>query len=157
MEWNYDPTQYAERSYELIPIGDHRVRISNVEEKTFKSGNQGYELTLDVSGHSRKLWYYLVLDPSNPAATNQRLGEFFESFRISDYMMGTGKQWIGQVGAVRVKHELYNGNHTDKVQYLLDQEKQLKLPPWQGDAYSATAAVAQPSDIITLPVGLPFQ
>lgn len=133
MEWNYDPSQYSERSFELVPIGDHRVRIADVSEETFRSGNGGYKLTLEVSGLNRKLWYNLVLDPSNPAMTNQRLGEFFESFNIPDYSLGTGKQWIGQVGGVRVKHELYNGNNTDKVQYLLTQARQAKLPPWEGD------------------------
>lgn len=156
MEWVYDPNQYTERSYELIPIGDHRARIIDVQEKTFKSGNAGYELTLEVSGFNRRMWYYLVLDSSNPAQTNQRLGEFFESFNISDYSMGTGRQWIGQVGGIRVKHELYNGNNTDKVQYLLTQEKQAKLDPWKGDAANIPYASQTPENDVWPPEKLPF-
>lgn len=155
MEWNYDPSQYSERSYDLIPIGDHRARITDVVEKTFKSGNSGYELTLEISGYPRRMWYYLVLDPSNPAQTNQRLGEFFESFRIPDYSMGTGKQWVGQVGGVRVKHELYNGNQTDKVQYLLTQARQEKLPAWKGES-TVPHMPQSPMTDIELPSDLPF-
>lgn len=157
MEWNYNPNDYTERSFELIPIGDHRVRISDVTERTFKSGNEGYEMILEVSGYKGRLWYYLVLDRSNPSQTNQRLGEFFESFNIPDYSMGTGKQWIGQVGGVRVKHELYNGNNSAKVQYLLTQERQSKLPPWQVDDSGLPYMPQSPmmSDL-PLPNELPF-
>ena len=108
--WTFDPSQYEEKSFELIPAGDYRARIEDVQEKTFRSGNEGYEITLAINGYAAKMWYYLVLDQSNAARTNQSLGDFFNSFGITQYNLGTGKQWIGKVGAVRVKHELYNGN-----------------------------------------------
>lgn len=150
--WTFDPSQYTEKSFELIPAGDYRARIEEVEEKTFKSGNEGYEITLAINGYSSKMWYYLVLDKSNPARTNQSLGDFFNSFGITQYNLGTGKQWVGKVGAVRVKHELYNGNNQAKVAYCLARNRQDKLDPWKG---TATAAVATPGQV-ELPDDLPF-
>ena len=131
--WNFDPGQYEEKSFTIVPVGDHRVRIEDVAEKTFNSGNEGYEITLSVNGHNSKLWYYLVLDKSDSKKTNQRLGDFFNSFGISDHSMGSGKQWIGKVGAVRVKHEEYNGNTQAKVAYVLNRKNQDKLEPWKNN------------------------
>lgn len=150
--WTFDPSQYTEKSFELIPAGDYRARIEDVAEKTFKSGNEGYEITLAINGYSSKMWYYLVLDKSNPARTNQSLGDFFNSFGITQYNLGTGKQWVGKVGAVRVKHELYNGNNQAKVAYCLARNRQDKLDPWKG---TATATVATPGQV-ELPDDLPF-
>ena len=78
-EWNFDPSQYSENNFQIIPIGDHRARVTDVVERKFNSGNEGYEITLEISGYASKLWYYLVLDRNNPAQTNQRIGEFFRS------------------------------------------------------------------------------
>lgn len=139
--WNFDATQYKENDFQIIPVGDHRVRIADVVEKTFSSGNEGYEITLEVNGHSSKLWFYLVLDASNIERTNQRIGEFFNSFGITNTAMGTGKQWIGSVGAVRVKHEEYNGNMSAKVAYCINKGRQDKLPAWK-DVSSATPVAA---------------
>ena len=129
--WNYNPNHYEERDFSIIPEGNYRVRISDVAEKTFRSGNEGYEIVLDVAGHNSKLWYYLVLNRENEKQTNQNLGAFFNSFGISNTTLGNGKQWIGKVGGVRVKHEPYNGSMSAKVQYLISKSKQDELPPWQ--------------------------
>lgn len=137
VNWTYDPSQYEEKSFDIIPVGDYRVRIADVVERTFKSGNEGYEITLDVNGKNSKLWMYLVLDASNPAQTNQRIGDFFNSFGIVNPAMGTGKQWIGAVGAVRVKHEQYEGETTAKVAYVIARNRQDNLPAWQNN--NATA------------------
>ena len=48
--WNYDPSQYEEKNFEIIPVGDYRARISDVIVKKFNSGNDGYEITLDING-----------------------------------------------------------------------------------------------------------
>ena len=82
-QWVYDPSQYEEKNFTIIPVGDYRARIADVVEKTFNSGNQGYEITLDINGHNSKVWMYLVLDASNPQQTNQRIGDFFNSFGIT--------------------------------------------------------------------------
>ena len=152
-QWTYDPSQYQEKNFEIIPVGDYRARIADVAEKTFKSGNQGYEITLDINGYNAKAWFYLVLDPSNAAMTNQRIGDFFNSFGITNPAMGTGKQWIGSVGAVRIKHEDYQGNTTAKVAYCIAKARQDKLPAWKNGGASPTATVAQN---IEIPENLPF-
>lgn len=129
--WNFDPSQYKEQDFTIIPVGDHRVRIADVTEKQFSSGNEGYEIVLDVNGFGGKLWFYLVLDPNNREATNQRIGDFFNSFGITNPAMGSGKQWVGSVGAVRVKHSEYNGTTSAKVAYCIKRKAQDKLEPWK--------------------------
>lgn len=131
VEWKYNEADYEEKDYAIIPVGDHRVRVSNVEEKTFNSGNEGFEIVLDVSGYNSSLWLYMVLMPNNEKLTNQKLGAFFDSFGISDHSLGNYKQWVGKTGAVRVKHEEYNGEMSAKVHYCLSKKKQETLPPWK--------------------------
>lgn len=152
--WNFDPSQYSEKNFEIIPAGDYRARISDVVEKTFSSGKQGYEITLDINGYNSKMWYYLVLDPSNVAATNQRIGDFFNSFGVTNYALGTGKQWVGLVGAVRVKHEPFNGENRAKVAYCIARSRQDKLPAWKNTA--GVSAPTAPVSEIDIPSDLPF-
>lgn len=148
--WNYNPNHYEERDFSIIPEGNYRVRISDVSEKIFSSGNEGYEIVLDVAGHSSKLWYRLVLNRQNEKQTNQNLGAFFNSFGIANTQLGNGRQWIGKVGAVRVKHEPYNGNMNAKVHYLISRNKQDDLPPWQDKGTPA------PQPIVINDEDLPF-
>ena len=129
--WTFDASLYEEKDFGIIPAGDHRVRIADVEEKVSSKGNEMYEITLEVNGLSSKLWYYLVLDQNDVKKTTQRIGDFFNSFGITDKNMGSGKQWIGKVGAVRVKHEEYNGNMSAKVAYVINRKNQDKLEPWK--------------------------
>jgi len=130
VKWDYKETDYEPIDYSILPVGSYRVRIEQVIEKKFSSGNEGFEIVLDVSGSNSKLWYYLVLLPDNPKQTNQRLGLFFDCFGIADKNVGTGQQWLGKIGAVRVKHEAYKDNMTAKVQYLITKDKQNELPAW---------------------------
>lgn len=152
--WTYDPTQYQERNFELIPVGDYRARISDVTEKRFNSGNEGYEIVLEINGYHSKVWFYLVLNPNEPAKTNQRLGEFFDCFGITSPGMGTGKQWIGQVGAVRIKHEEYNGNTSAKVAYCIKRDRQDKLAAWKN--VGTATPMAAPTDTVEIPSDMPF-
>lgn len=153
--WNFDPSQYTEQDFAIIPVGDHRVRIFDVSERTFNSGNEGYEITLSVNGYNSKLWYYLVLDKSDPKKTNQRIGDFFNSFGITEFSLGSGRQWVGKVGAVRVKHEEYNGSMTAKVAYVINRKKQEKLAPWQNNG-SAPAPASGFQEGNVAPENLPF-
>lgn len=130
--WNYNPNEYSARNFEPIPEGDYRVRISNVQEKVFSTGNEGFEITLDVPGHSGKLWYYLVLDPKDSLKTNQRIGMFFDSFAIQNTNLNHYSNWIGRDGAVRVKHNLYNGAITASVAFCLSRSQQKKFPDFCG-------------------------
>lgn len=130
INFNYDPSQYEEKDYSIIPEGDHRVRIEDIQERVFSSGNPGFEITLAVSGKNSKLWYYLVINTADPKQTNQRLGAFFDSFGIKNTNLAAYSTWRGCVGAVRVKHEEYNGGKSAKVAYCISKKKQDNLPPW---------------------------
>ena len=152
--WTYDPSQYSEKNFDIIPVGDYRARIEDVVEKKFSSGNEGYEITMAINGYNSKMWFYLVLDPSNPAATNQRIGDFFNSFGIVGNGMGSGKQWVGTVGAVRVKHEQYNGETRAKIAYCIARNRQEKLPAWKNPGNVAPQA---PTAQVEIPDSLPFE
>jgi hypothetical protein len=131
IRWKFDANQYdPNKSFELIPVGDHRVRIETVDEQTSKSGNDMLKLTLSVSGYGSKLFHYIVLMPDKPEITNQSLGSVFDSFGITPGDMNF-YGWQGHVGAARVKHEQYDGKPQAKIAYFLLRSKQGDLPPWQ--------------------------
>ncbi len=157
--WQYDPSQYEESNFSIIPVGDHRVRIEDVISKQSKSGRDMFEITLAVSGHGSRLWYYLVLDPSDPKKTNQRIGSFFDSFGITDYNMANYPRWKGKVGAVRVVHEEYNGDTQAKVRFCLSRKNQDKLPPakFTPTANAAPAAAGTFAPITADDDELPFE
>lgn len=142
--WVFDPSEYEEKSFAIIPVGNYRARIADVNFKTFNSGNQGYEITLDISGQNSKVWYYLILNANDKKATNQRIGAFFDSFDISEKKLGDGKSWVGKVGAVRIKHEEHNGDMSAKVHYVIGSSKQGGLPAWVEPKISAKAENAAP-------------
>ena len=50
LNWNFNANDYEEKSFEVLPVGDYRVRIASAEEKTSKAGNPMVELKFDVSG-----------------------------------------------------------------------------------------------------------
>ena len=155
--WNFDPSMYEEKEgFSIIPVGDHRVRIEDVISKQSKSGRDMFEITLAVSGHSSRLWYYLVLDPADPKKTNQRIGDFFNSFGITDYNMANYHRWKGKVGGVRVKHEQYNGENSAKVAFCLSRKNQDKLPPAKFSAPESAAPANNFAPITTEDDELPF-
>ena len=130
INWNFDNSQYQEQTFKPIPVGEHRVRIASAEEQTSsKTGNQMIKLILDVSGYNSTIWHWLVFLPDKPELTNQKLGEFFNSFGIQPGNFNI-TSWIGKVGAAKVKHELYENETTVKVAYFINKERQDKLPAW---------------------------
>ena len=155
--WNFDPNQYEEKEgFSIIPVGDHRVRIEDVISKQSKSGRDMFEITLAVSGHSSRLWYYLVLDPADPKKTNQRIGDFFNSFGITDYNMANYSRWKGKVGAVRVVHEEYNGENQAKVRFCLNRKNQDKLPPAKFNTEATASTAGNFAPIVDEDDALPF-
>lgn len=142
VNWNFNANDYEEKSFKPIPAGDHRVRIFDAIEKTSKSGNDMIEVTLEVSGYSSKVWYYLVLKKDDVKKTNQKLGEFWSSFAIP---MGNFalNSWKGKVGGAKLVHEEYEGNTTVKVAYLLNGDRQEKLAPWREPSVNSSAAFVE--------------
>lgn len=142
MTWTYNAKQYDPSrvgGYELIPEGDHRARIkSAVEGKTKREPiREMIVLEIEISGYSRSLKYYLVLDGTSEEAvqrTNQSLGTLFATFGIQPGNFSL-QSYVGKVGAVHITHEAYTGTdgkeHTSaKVAWLLLPNQSKDLPPW---------------------------
>ena len=147
MSWSYDPKDYTEREFTLIPEGDYRVRIADVVERQFASGNEGYNIEMEVNGYNRKVWYNLVLDKSDPKRTNQRLGSFFDSFGITDYNVDHFNAWKGKVGALTLNHREYNGKTSENVRWFIAKSKQDALPAWDGGNESSSSVEVDPGDL----------
>lgn len=130
ISWNFNANDYEEQSFKPIPVGDHRVRIASAEEQTSSSGRQMIKLVLDVSGHNSTIWHFFVFMPENQKLTNQRLGELWNSFGIPQGNFNLN-EWVGKVGAGKVKHETYNGEVSPKIAYFINKDKQDKLAAWQ--------------------------
>lgn len=151
LNWHFDSNDFVEKDFTPVPEGDHRVRICDAVEKTFRSGNSGVEVTLEVSNYRSKLWHYIVIDPSDKQKTNQRIGSFFESFGIVDNDLSHYPNWVGKVGGVRVRNEEYNGNLSPKVAFCLSKKNQERLPAAQFGNAAPTAASANMVDFSDLP------
>ena len=130
INWTYKAEDFKINENTIIPEGDHRVVVNRVAIKTYSSGNEGFEIMLDVSGYSGKLWHRIIIDPANPEKTNHHLGKFFESFGITNYDLNSYDDWVGKDGAVRVKHDSYNGSVSAKVLFCITRAYQAKLPMW---------------------------
>lgn len=130
INWNFDESQVEEHSFEVVPVGKHRVRVESAEETKSSKGNDMIKLTLQVSGMAAKLFHYIVFMPDNTQLTNTKLAEFWDSFGIPKGNLSTGS-WVGKIGACKVKHEEYNGEPSAKVSYFLRRKDQDALPAWQ--------------------------
>lgn len=133
--WDYfNPEDYNENAFGIIPVGKYRVRIEEAFDQVSKSGKDMIKITLSVSGYSSKIWYYLVLDNSTPESikqTNQRLGSFWNSFRIPQGNLSY-PDWRGRVGGIKVRHSKdHNGNDRADVHYFLKRSEVDTLPAWQ--------------------------
>ncbi len=142
INWNFNADDYEERSFDLIPVGNHRIRVAEIEEMTSSKGNQMLKFTFDVSGYKSKLFWYLVFLPDNPKITNQNIGDFCESFGIEPPSLQGLLNSKGKVGACRVKHEEYEGDKQARLHYFLKRDKQDSLPPWQEPSNSNGSSTA---------------
>ena len=128
MDWNF---QREEAQFAVLPEGQYRIRIRSAEKAQSKSGNDMLALQFDVSGSNTILYHYIVFMQDKPEITNRMLTQFFDSFKdIPEGDLNTAN-WIGKVGACKVKHDEYNGNKTAKVSYFIKADKQGDLPPWK--------------------------
>ena len=145
-QWVFDETLVEERDFELLPVGEHRVRIADVVPEVGKnSGRDMFKMIFDVSGHSGKLFHYLVFMDDKPEITNTNLAQIFDSFGITKGDMNL-QNWIGKVGAAKIKHDsnpdYNNGEPSAKINYFIKRDKQANLPEWveKGKAYSSRPA-----------------
>lgn len=133
VDWKYNPENYNPNGFELIPVGDYRVRIDTAENKVSRSGKDMIRLTLSVSGYNTKVWFYLVFDSSNEEMrrmTDQRLGSIYDSFGISSGSMEV-YDWEGKTGGAHIRHRPdQNGNMRSEVSYFLTRQKVDELPAW---------------------------
>lgn len=132
IDWEFNAGDYDPNGF-LIPKGKYRVRIEDAEETISKSsGKPMVTLTLKVSGHNSKIWYYLVFNPEKREYVNQKLGELLNSFNISKENSKNPESWKGKVGGANIKHEPdNNGNMQARVSYFLNRKEVDKLPAWQ--------------------------
>ena len=130
-----------------IPEGDYRIRVKSAEKAVSKnSGNDMLVLQFDVSGFAETLYHYIVFLPDRPEITNRNLTQFYNSFK--DIPMGDFnlQNWVGKVGACRVKQEEYNGNAKAKIAFFIHKDKQANLPAWKEPSGSTGAAPAADAD-----------
>lgn len=135
--WEY---KREEQTFELIPEGEHRIRIKSADKAVSNSGNDMIAFQFEVSGYNSLLYHYIVFLDDKPEITNRNLTQFFDSFKDipdGDFNM---RNWIGKVGACVVKHDEYNGNKSAKVRYFIKAEKQDVLPPWEEPKSKAKAS-----------------
>lgn len=130
MAWKYER---KERQFSLVPEGEHRIRIKDAAKAVSKSGRDMLSLQFEVSGRNEILFHYIVFLDDKPEITNRQLTQFFDAFPgipEGDFNL---QNWIGKVGACRVRHEEsdYNGGTTQaRIHYFLSADKQDALPPW---------------------------
>ena len=155
IQWNFNASDYTEKTeFQIIPVGEYRARIASAEETTSQAGNPMIILTLDVSGYNSKIWHNVVFMLDNPKLTNQKLGELFNSFGIQPGNFNT-QSWIGKVGAIKVKHDTYNGETRPKVAYFISKDRQATLPAWQEG--SLTGGAVASNDMPFEDIDVPFE
>ena len=129
MAWEY---KREEQQFKALPEGSYRIRVRSAEKAVSKSsGNDMLALQFDVSGSNTILYHYITFLDDRPEITNRMLTQFFDSFPgipEGDFNMAN---WIGKVGACRVKQEDYDGNARAKISYFIKAGKQDDLPAWK--------------------------
>ena len=131
MAWSY---KREERSFPVVPEGDHRIRVKAADKAISKKGNDMLTLQFTVSGSGLTLFHYITFMDDKPEVTNRMLTQFFDAFPgipEGDFNM---QNWIGKVGACHVKHEEYNGSPSAKISYFLTGKRADSLPPWKEPA-----------------------
>ena len=156
MAWNY--TRDESNSFAPIPAGDYRIRIESAEKAQSKTGKDMLTFKFAVSGDKRKLFHNIVFLPDRPEITNRNLTQFFDAFPgIADGDFNT-QNWVGKVGACRVKHEEYNGDMQARVQYFIKADKQDALPAWvepeNGSNAMMGATPASDQSFVNIPDGV---
>lgn len=144
MSWEF---KREERKFEVLPEGQYRIRVKSAEKAVSKNGNDMLVLQFEVSGSNTLLYHYITFMDNKPEVTNRMLTQFFDSFKDiaeGDFNM---QNWIGKVGACKVKHEEYNGNESAKISYFIHKDKQGDLPAWQEPTNSEGAGTGSSAGV----------
>lgn len=149
MAWNY---QREEAGFAPLPEGKYRVRIKDADKAVSKNGNDMLILQLEVSGSTKVIYHYIVFMNDKPEITNRMLTQFFDSFKDipeGDFNM---KNWLGKVGAAKIRHEEYNGEKRERIHYFIAADRQGDLPPWrEADGSSPSDAFEVSADVDDMP------
>lgn len=151
--WEY---KREEQKFDVIPEGQYRIRIKSAEKAKSKKGSNMLALQFEVSGQNSLLYHYIVFLQDKPEITNRMLTQFYDSFKDIPEGDTNLANWIGKVGACKVKHDEYNGNTTAKVSYFIKAEKQADLPAWSEPKTNASDGFMQVTDKVIEDKGLPF-
>ena len=135
MAWNYQREE--SNGFEPLPEGKYRVRVKAVEKAQSQKGNEMLVFQFDVSGSNKTLYHYITFLPNNPQVTNGQLTQFFDSFKDIKDGDFDFLNWVGKVGACKIKHELYNGEKRERISYFIKADKQKDLPAWQEGSNAA--------------------
>jgi hypothetical protein len=135
MGWSY---KREARQFPVLPEGDYRIRVRSVEKvKSKKSNRDMLAFQFDVSGRNEILFHHIVFMEDRPEMTNRMLTQFFDSFKDipeGDFNLAN---WVGKVGACKVKHEEsdYNGGSIQaRIHFFISADKAANLPPWSEPA-----------------------
>ena len=131
--WNYNPNDYSASALGILAEGDYRVSINSAMPTMAKNGTEGLEITFDVNGHNNRLKHYIWFNPNEVQRTNQKLGQFFNSFAIAPSEQNSCEPWRDKKDAVHVIHSDYKGRTIAKVAFCIERDKQDKLPEWHDE------------------------
>lgn len=123
MNWDF---KREETKFEVVPEGEHRCRIKEVEKAVSKNGNDMLIVKLEISGYKGLVFHYITFMTDHPDITNRMLTQVFDSFGIEDGNFNIGT-WTGKAGGVMIKHD---EEERAKVSYFLNKKKQESLPAW---------------------------
>lgn len=128
MAWEF---KREEQQFKVLPEGIYRIRIKEADKAVSQNGNDMLALQFEVSGETKILYHYIVFMENRPEITNRMLTQFFDSFKDipeGDFNMAN---WIGKVGAAKIKHDEYQGQTREKISYFVHKDKQKDLPAWK--------------------------
>lgn len=121
MAFNYTGDNVQEgRSFEIIPVGEYEVRITEANEKISQSsGKDMIELVVQPTDEKikGKLWEYIV---DNEYA-QQRIHDILSSCGCppSRGQQINSRTFLNKVGRIKVKHETRNGETKARINYWL--------------------------------------
>lgn len=151
MAWEF---KREEAQFKVLPEGIYRIRIKSADKAISSNGNDMLVLQFEVSGETKILYHYIVFMNDRPEITNRMLTQFFDSFKDipeGDFNMAN---WIGKVGAAKIKHDEYQGQTREKISYFVHKDKQGDLPPWKesnGATVDADGFMQPSGDLEDLP------